>query len=209
MNTEIKVDIDFLEDSIWMSYRYCIGRKTIAAAMRADDIVRYIKYLPEHRIQFMAMDIRREISNQINWAYNMSVEGFEYNYDALSLLYKYITDNNIKDDKKYKFYINVTTGEVWSEDYERKEGQYIEKVSSWYHDMIGWIKLANYCDKKHHLNIKVNYEEEEKEYLGFGYPVEHDGKYETKYIDIESYENSPHNTRYFEEKYITNLDELQ
>ena len=40
MNT-IKINSHF-EDFIWMSYRYCIGRKTIAANMHADTIANFI-----------------------------------------------------------------------------------------------------------------------------------------------------------------------
>ena len=50
------------EDSMWMSYRYCIGRHTIAAHMRADAIARRCYgRLSNERSVFTAYDINREI----------------------------------------------------------------------------------------------------------------------------------------------------
>ena len=39
------------EDLIWMSYRYCIGRHTIAASMHAGEIAKheYFRLSPERR----------------------------------------------------------------------------------------------------------------------------------------------------------------
>ena len=50
------------EDSMWMSYRYCIGKHTIAAHMRADDIALHCYgRMSEERSIFTAYDINREI----------------------------------------------------------------------------------------------------------------------------------------------------
>ena len=42
----ICLDNKAMEDFIWMSYRYCIGRKTIAAATHADTIREFINNNP-------------------------------------------------------------------------------------------------------------------------------------------------------------------
>ena len=50
------------EDSMWMSYRYCIGRHTIASHMRANDIASHCYgRMSEERSIFTAYDINREI----------------------------------------------------------------------------------------------------------------------------------------------------
>ena len=50
------------EDSMWMSYRYCIGRYTIASHMRANDIASHCYgRMSEKRSIFTAYDINREI----------------------------------------------------------------------------------------------------------------------------------------------------
>ena len=70
-----------MEDFIWMSYRYCIGRKTIAAATHADTIREFINNNPnvisEIRKEFMANDIRREINHIINWCDNINIKMFK------------------------------------------------------------------------------------------------------------------------------------
>lgn len=52
------------EDSMWMSYRYCIGRHTIASHMRANDIARRCYgRLSNERSIFTAYDINNEIED--------------------------------------------------------------------------------------------------------------------------------------------------
>ena len=49
-------------DNIWMSYRYCIGRHTIAAHCHAGDIANNAYgRMTKERMQFMAKDINQEI----------------------------------------------------------------------------------------------------------------------------------------------------
>ena len=61
---------DYEEDGIWMSYRYCIGRKTIASHMRAGDILKHyyerLKLTPD-RCQFMSKDINKSIEDCLRW----------------------------------------------------------------------------------------------------------------------------------------------
>ena len=57
---------DYEEDCMWMSYRYCIGRHTIAAHMHATDIWRNCKgRMSNERQLFTAFDINREIESSL------------------------------------------------------------------------------------------------------------------------------------------------
>ena len=57
---------DYEEDCMWMSYRYCIGRHTIAAHMHATDIWRNCKgRMSNERALFTAFDINREIESSM------------------------------------------------------------------------------------------------------------------------------------------------
>ena len=57
----------YLEDLIWMSYRYCIGRHTLAATMHAGHIAQNSYHaIPDDRKEFMAHDIRREINEALS-----------------------------------------------------------------------------------------------------------------------------------------------
>lgn len=61
-NTKLSDFNGYEEDSMWMSYRYCIGRHTIASSMRAGDIASHCYgRMSEERSIFTAYDINREI----------------------------------------------------------------------------------------------------------------------------------------------------
>lgn len=58
------------EDSIWMSYRYCIGRHTIAAHTRAKEIWDYCKNKVSkntNKFKSFAQDINKEIENSLRF----------------------------------------------------------------------------------------------------------------------------------------------
>ena len=74
----------YMEDLIWMSYRYCIGRKTIAAHSHAGNIARYsFDHISDGRKRFMAKDIREEINDVLNVS---AIEGELLSIAFLSLL---------------------------------------------------------------------------------------------------------------------------
>jgi hypothetical protein len=100
----INISNSSLEDMIWMSYRYCIGRHTIAAAHHAETIHSVIKSNPDlmsnEKKAFNAKDIRREITSQIAFRSNVYVEGCN-DFDAFSLLL--IEGSKYKDRKDIEF----------------------------------------------------------------------------------------------------------
>ena len=56
------------EDCVWMSYRYCIGRHTIAAHCHAGAIAENTYgMMSDERMQFISEDISNEIYNRLNW----------------------------------------------------------------------------------------------------------------------------------------------
>jgi hypothetical protein len=81
----VKVSAKDMDDFIWMSYRYCIGRKTIAASCHAGTIAELIfnnpKLLSKDRIEQMVTDIRNEIQDTIKWNKFIKFEN-EYSYSA-------------------------------------------------------------------------------------------------------------------------------
>ena len=59
---------DYEEDCVWMSYRYCIGRHTIASHMHANDIWQNCKgRMSKERELFTAFDINRSIEDSLRW----------------------------------------------------------------------------------------------------------------------------------------------
>lgn len=205
-NKNFKVTINdesFFEDLIWMSYRYCIGRHTIAAAMHADNIVKVIDELSENRKQFMSKDIRREINSKVNWKKNVTIKGYNDLYDAYSLVLEYLMNHaDIKDDTEYHWYINVDTGSVEIEKEEKEKDKYYESFLHDYHDICPWCKLASYLDKKNYKNITINYNGEEQNLICFTYMYAFQDKIEKHYVTPEEYKSFPYRNIHVNKEYI-------
>lgn len=196
-------DKDFFEDCIWMSYRYCIGRRTIAAAAHANDIARHVHYLSKERRQFMAKDIRSEISSHIHWLPNVTVEGYEYKCDALTLIYKYMMDHpETKEDEKFHFYVNVNTCTVEVEPVEKVKEGYHEKLLNLYVDYIGWIKLANYLDEDNYVEVDIEYEGKQMTVKGFSYPDVFKDEIKIHYTSTDKFVGNPSIISYIAPEYI-------
>ena len=103
---------DYEEDSVWMSYRYCIGRHTIASHMRAGDIWTNCKgRMKRDRQLFTAFDINREIEDKLRCGYG----GPEWHFPitslnriytpAIDIFCEFLEDYNIKSKEDYlKYY---------------------------------------------------------------------------------------------------------
>ena len=195
-------DSMFFESLIWMSYRYCIGRKSIAACTHADNIAKYIHYLPKERRQFIAKDIRREISDRLHWQDNIQVNGFEYKYDAVTLLLKYIKENPDTDIKNTKFFIDVNVGQVTIEPAEKPSHfSFMDDVS----DYIGWIKLANCLDEDSYVTIEAEYDGENLNIEGFEYPNVFQNEIRFLYTSVKKYLEQPWATSYIAPEYIKEI----
>lgn len=114
---------DFMDDCVWMSYRYCIGRHTIAAHSHAADIANNI-YDPaeKDRLAFYAKDINQEIYNILHinnfldcdYVYNIPKEKFK----PLEILYRGFKECGIDNSDKLK---KLKTLEVY---YEHSTGEF-------------------------------------------------------------------------------------
>lgn len=102
---------DYEEDSMWMSYRYCIGRHTIAAHMRAGDIAEqcYGRIKTERSV-FTAYDINREIEQRMmygcgpEWYFPITSLNRIYT-SAIDIFCQFVEDYGIKSKEdllKYK-----------------------------------------------------------------------------------------------------------
>ena len=126
---------DYEEDCMWMSYRYCIGRHTIASHMHANDIWQNCKgRMSKERQLFTAFDINREIEHQLTFGHNFP--SFYFPITSLNRIYstavdivcEFIEEFDIKSEEdlcKYKdvhiklydnvegYTFEVTTWEEW------------------------------------------------------------------------------------------------
>ncbi len=101
---------EYEHDSMWMSYRYCIGRHTIAAHAHAYDIWKNCRgRLSKENELFNAYDINREIEQQLafykpNFYFPLTSLNRIYT-TAVDIVCEFIQDYNIKSKEdllKYK-----------------------------------------------------------------------------------------------------------
>ena len=124
---------DYEEDCMWMSYRYCIGRHTIASHMHAQDIWENCKdRMSKERELFTAYDINRSIEDSLRWIkpyfhfpitslnriYGTAVDIVcefmeEYNINSIEdfIRYRYVGVILTDNERGYKF--EATTWEEW------------------------------------------------------------------------------------------------
>lgn len=159
---------DYEEDSMWMSYRYCIGRHTIASHGRANDIAKECYgRMSDERSAFTAYDINREIEQKIYFG----VDGPEFHFpitgrnriytSALDIVFQFMEDYDIKNkvdltkykdvhvilsdnERGYKFETDLRT------DFSDIDlsGKYI--FMSNIQDLLVWNDLVHLFDKEHH-----------------------------------------------------------
>lgn len=101
---------DYENDCMWMSYRYCIGRHTIAAHMHASDIWYNCKgRMSKDKELFAAYDINREIESYLAFLkpnFRFPITSLNRIYtSAIDIVCEFFEDYNIKslkDLRKYK-----------------------------------------------------------------------------------------------------------
>lgn len=206
----ITISNSHMEDFIWMSYRYCIGRKTIAACMHADTIAKLISKNPnmlsEDRKAFMAKDIRREINNQVNFKKSLWIDNERDGQDVYSsLLYAL---NLFDDHKKKVFYFDAKTMSIYDTKVDPTLYEF-ETPDSDYTDLIPWVKLANWIDESCHRVITVEFEGKKQEIECYPYPLSvrnEDGTVTYREVWCSIDDPAIGITRYITEEYITEIE---
>lgn len=201
---------DFKEDCIWMSYRYCIGRQTIAAHQHAMDIVKYgLDWISEDRKEFTAKDIRWMINDKVRLNSHIKVDGYEHNYDVISCIFKYLYDRKIENPEQYylthHWVVSVVTGLVCvTGEYTTKISDFdrIMSIFSMLNDYDPWIKLANLLDESKHIDVKVNYKGEESIVKSFVHYMNYPDGIEKFYIGVDDYKENPYRLSYVAPEYI-------
>ena len=215
------------ETLIWMSYRYAIGRHTIASHSHAGDIAQnsYERLLLNPtRMQFMSKDINSEISSKLSWSsFNFRIDQYygenKFGHHPLDLFYEFINSLNITDIQelgKYKdihCYIDNITGEVTYNSSIEDDGKnhYVSFMD--YEDYECWQTLAKVFDLKHHKFCKCSYDGKESiiEYVDIYRREMRDDniiKYEKIKMPIDGYLKNPNSCCRINDLYIIedNLD---
>lgn len=213
----IKPLSDYEETLIWMSYRYAIGRHTIASCTHAGDIAKHSYerlLLNKNRMQFMSKDINEEIGRCLEWQpFHFTINrysGFEeHEISPLNFFYMFINSINIKDFSelnKYKTIEVVKDGDSIKFNTVLKESDEKSYISSMdIDDLEPWQKLASVFNLKSHKFCKTNFNNEEKiiEYIDNWVRITDEFiKYELRKMPIDSYLNNSVITCSINEDYI-------
>lgn len=154
----------FEEDSIWMSYRYCIGRSTIAAFQRAGDILKFIKEkdVNDAWLQHTATDINRQIEDILyvtfNWDMPQRLENGSYRP-----FMQFIKDNADVSLEQWNMFYNTLN------------------------DLKTWADLAAWMDKRTHsiAHMSENGKAKDVEYFtSYHFTVNEDGNLECEPVKI-------------------------
>lgn len=137
---------DYDIDSMWMSYRYCIGRHTIASHMRAADIWKHVKgKLSKERQLFNAFDINREIEMQLNFLkpyFHFPITSLNRIYtSAVDIVLQFMEDYDIKSIEDF-----IKYRDVYIKLYDNERGYSIETVTweEWLKPRVGKIVSKYY-----------------------------------------------------------------
>ena len=112
-NTSLTDFNGYEEDSMWMSYRYCIGRHTIASHMRAGDIGTHCYgRMTNERSIFTAFDINREIEQKLQFGngpeWHFPITSLNRIYtSAIDIFCQFIEDYDIKTKEEYLKYYKI------------------------------------------------------------------------------------------------------
>lgn len=217
---QIKPLSDFEETCMWMSYRYAIGRHSIASVMHAKDIAVNCFYrLSNEQKEFTSYDISKCIYEQLCFPFNFYIDGYyrneNKNFQPLEKFLDFISFYEIKDLDKLLDYERITLTQNGYECKMYGDGdRRVRTVNVWdIGDLISWQKLAAAFDVK---NLKVIYvqgeDEQVTEYFCFrSYYKTYARKLEKDLQGNEYYVNDLHDVTYVPcwvsvEDYVNGLD---
>lgn len=163
----IKPLSSYEEDCIWMSYRYCIGRHTIAAHCHANEIaMNTYDRLTDNLMQFMSEDINKEIYDKLNWSGILHIENVynvpKHKLCPLNILYNIYEKENIDSLDKMK---TIKTIEVIYDKlsdsfnhtiyyYPNNESNKLFSFMDIY-DLEIWQQLADLFNKQNYKKCKI------------------------------------------------------
>ena len=154
----------FEEDCIWMSYRYCIGRSTIAAHCHAGEIAGFAyDKLSKERMQFMSEDICNEIYDKLRWNNFIDMGWYgnipKSHFKPLDVVYSILKQESIDSYEKMRSIKTIriewdreknkfTHSVYYFNDDDKDKNYNINKDSLF--DLEVWQRLANLFDKDSH-----------------------------------------------------------
>lgn len=212
---------DYEVDAMWMSYRYAIGRHTIASCMHAGNMIKEIYYrLEEKRIPFTVYDIRREINQQLDWNFNFGLSLYvqQPDYDPIKALVEFAKRDDVNKAGGIFKYLSNNRVEVsvnFNHEYEYNISEPIHPGRELYahelDDLLVWYNMSCALDKENHKIAVTEYEGKTEEHEVFEYvKIQQDivdKKYfAIDYVDINDYLENPFVHRWIAKNYIKEIN---
>lgn len=205
------------EDGIWMSYRYCIGRRSITSHSRAGDILKFyynrLKLTPD-RCMFMSNDINKSIEDNLRWGqlnvyFNYSIHDavnpLDTVLDVISDNKGIICEDNLRHVSKIKIDVQ-DYGNVISS-IETSDTKNLHYPICELEDLIVWGNCAKILNLEGHKVCKTIYngKTEYIEYVNMTFIEMLDvRKYRVvnKKVPVDKYVNNSAVETYINEEYI-------
>ena len=167
-NAPIQPLSEYEYDAMWMSYRYAIGRHTIASAMHAGQLVQAMYHrLNEHQREQTVYDIRREISTILNWEYNFNMDLCipPQILDPFKSLYVYSLSPCVDEAggllkylQQHRVTVFTRTPPLLEYDVEDSFTKKNELSFMGIHDLLEWVNAASALDRTNHYIATVENE---------------------------------------------------
>lgn len=200
----ITLSTKVVENFIWMSLRYCIGRHTGAAICHANTIKQVICDNPNafssDSIKRIVDDIRREINMILNGPMNVVMDAYS-DLDLFSPLFYSLEEN--EDTTKYVYTIHEKTGQILKEIRIDKPIHKWESFENLYIDLINWVKLANYLDEDTYYKITTEYQGKIEEHICYAYPMKIGNSYTRVFSSVLEVSD-----KYIASEYITKVEPI-
>ena len=208
-------------DAMWMSYRYAIGRHTIASAMHAGQLVQAMYHrLNEHQRETTVYDMRREISTILNWEYNFNMDLCipQQILDPFKSLYVFSLSpcvdeagGMLKYLQQHRVTVFTRTPPLLEYHIDDSFSKKDELSSMGINDLLEWVNAASALDRKNHYIATVEDEgKKEKMEVFESYTFHRDDKgiyrLAWAYSPIEEYLANPALYSRIADKYIKWLE---
>ena len=212
---------DYEMDAMWMSYRYAIGRHSIASVTHAGQLVQAVYHRLTEKRDFTAYDMRREINRSLEFSINFGLDLFvpERHYDPLKILYQfslrpevldaggflnYLQNNRVTvsmQNQQYAFHVD--------EPYYKRELHFMD-----IQDLIVWANAANALDNSRHFIATVEYNGRTEKMEVFEYFAFHRNEHNEYDLTIEfapvgHYLANPQLNSWIAREYIKKLEPMK
>jgi len=157
---QVELSKEVFEDFFWMSYRYCIGRHTIATHYHALNIARLMSIFSEERQVFNAHDILREVNDVVrisnNWIFSVYEDS---DCSLINVCLKYLAENHLFEQMQYIERICVNK-KISNNEYEVTHtiGTVKDRYSIMLDDLMVWNDVANIFIPSNHKIAVIEYD---------------------------------------------------